>query len=175
MIQRLLLFLGIESIHWTKEKYTILEGTKPFHQTILTCLFNSLNEMQALQQWNPDEVLYFGDHVYNDILRPSNLGWKTGTVIKEIEHEVFVQNSPNYRSCLAELLEVERVIKYMQIMPASSKRSAILDPFQERRYLLRGALRDMINPWFGSSFRTHTSSTLYAFNVKLLFLILLIF
>lgn len=38
-----------------------------------------------------DEILYFGDHTYGDILRSKkSLGWRTAMIVPEVEHEVEV-------------------------------------------------------------------------------------
>ena len=38
-----------------------------------------------------DEILYFGDHTYGDILRSKkNLGWRTAMVVEELKHELEV-------------------------------------------------------------------------------------
>jgi hypothetical protein len=82
-----------------------------------------------------------------------------------LEQEVEIQNSPEYRTCLAELLELERVLKHCQALSGDS-RSLLLSSFGSRRMQLRSRLREMFNSNFGSPFRTHTSQTLYAFNLQ---------
>ena len=48
-----------------------------------------------------DEILYFGDHTYGDILRSKkSLGWRTAMIVPEVEREVAVtqQQARSYKS-----------------------------------------------------------------------------
>ncbi len=41
---------------------------------------------------NGDQVLYFGDHTYGDILRSKKtVGWRTAMIVFELEHEIRIQ------------------------------------------------------------------------------------
>ena len=85
------------------------------------------------------QVLYFGDHIFNDLREPVlSEGWKTGVIIKELENEVDTQNSAEYRIHLTELLEVERVIRECQLIPGEREKH-VLEHFKEERNHLRGS------------------------------------
>jgi hypothetical protein len=58
-----------------------------------------------------EKVLYFGDHLFNDLKVPHRAeGWKTGVIIGELEKEVEIQNSEKYRLMVAELMEVQNYL-----------------------------------------------------------------
>lgn len=60
-----------------------------------------------ISKWKGSQVLYFGDHLFSDLMEPSiREGWRTGVIIKELEREVETQNSPGFRKSLSELLAV---------------------------------------------------------------------
>lgn len=46
---------------------------------------------------NGDQVLYFGDHTYGDILRSKKtVGWRTAMIVQELEQEIAVNESQVY-------------------------------------------------------------------------------
>lgn len=48
-------------------------------------------ELERLIKHKGDEILYFGDHTYGDIMRSKrDLGWRTSMIIYELEHEISV-------------------------------------------------------------------------------------
>jgi hypothetical protein len=54
-----------------------------------------VQEFKRITKWGGAQVLYFGDHIFNDLSEPSSAeGWKTGVIIRELEREVIIQNSP---------------------------------------------------------------------------------
>uniref|UniRef100_A0A183B0D4 5'-nucleotidase domain-containing protein 3 n=1 Tax=Echinostoma caproni TaxID=27848 RepID=A0A183B0D4_9TREM len=91
------------------------EGVKALHRGHIYD-GGSLGELRALKNWNPQNILYFGDHVYSDLADVANTqGWTTAAVIPELEHEITVNNTSDFRSCTAKLRELERLINHYQV------------------------------------------------------------
>ena len=77
-------------------------STGPYKQTFRTDFRNvkeletgqaycrgSLKDLLRMRNWDEQRVLYFGDHLYSDLVAPTKLlGWRTGGVIREIENEI---------------------------------------------------------------------------------------
>ncbi|KAN0035361.1 hypothetical protein ACTA71_004626 [Dictyostelium dimigraforme] len=99
-------------------------------------------------------------------LEPSQKeGWKTGVIIKELEVEVGIQNSPKYREQLAELLQLEDIIRKCQFF-TGEKKELFLEQLKTERYKKRLALKEPFNANFGSLFRTHTNATMFASSLQ---------
>lgn len=63
--------------------------------------------LQSLLDAPGEQVLYFGDHIYGDILRSKkSSGWRTGLVIEELEPEVETLAAESQR--MREMEEVDR-------------------------------------------------------------------
>lgn len=62
-------------------------------------------QLEAVLQARGDQIVYFGDHTYGDILRSKKtLGWRTAMVVEELEHELQVMAATrNQRHDLDEL------------------------------------------------------------------------
>ncbi|KAL6054276.1 5'-nucleotidase domain containing 3 [Balamuthia mandrillaris] len=126
----------------------------------------SLQHLMGMTGWVGDRVLYFGDHIFNDLKEPSRaLGWKTGVIIEELEHEVEIQNDPKYRALVAELIEVDKLTRVCMFFGdhASSSISSLLKDYRAK---LGGDLKELCHPNFGSAFRTHRNATLFAFQLQ---------
>jgi HAD superfamily 5'-nucleotidase-like hydrolase len=125
----------------------------------------SLEEFLRLTKWKGANVLYFGDHLFNDLREPNRIeGWKTGVIIPELEREVQIQNSYSYRSMLAEMLEVERAFGRCHFYGRKEEPVTVL--LEEYRDKLQKALKETFNPTFGSVFRTHKHATLFANSIQ---------
>eukprot|EP01096_Ripella_sp_DP13-Kostka_P002336 TRINITY_DN13147_c0_g1_i1.p1 TRINITY_DN13147_c0_g1~~TRINITY_DN13147_c0_g1_i1.p1 ORF type:complete len:608 (+),score=207.18 TRINITY_DN13147_c0_g1_i1:67-1824(+) len=55
-----------------------------------------LNHLLMMKDWESRGILYMGDHIRNDLIEPGKVGWHTCAIIKELEHSIQVQISPNY-------------------------------------------------------------------------------
>eukprot|EP01133_Synstelium_polycarpum_P005918 gene5918-6850_t len=125
----------------------------------------SLQQFTNLSKWKGRNVMYFGDHLFADLVEPSTReGWRTGVIIKELETEVEIQNSPKYRENLAQLLEVEDAIRRCQFFKGETK-EAFLETLKTERFNKRLALKEPFNQNFGSLFRTHTNATMFAYSL----------
>ncbi len=90
-------------------------------------------------------VLYLGDHVFSDLSKPSRIGWRTGAIINELEREVELQCSPEYRALLASLMETERLLRQEQ---ANKVRGVVSGGTPSRMADLR-AERERVRPLGG--------------------------
>lgn len=126
----------------------------------------SLAEFTSITQWKGNRVLYFGDHLFSDLMEPSiREGWRTGVIIKELEKEVEIQNSPEYRSGLSELMATEEMIYKCQYYHGRD-RDTILRLLKNRRFDLRLGLKEVFNKYFGSVFRTHNNPTMFTHSLQ---------
>jgi HAD superfamily 5'-nucleotidase-like hydrolase len=77
-----------------------------------------LNKMKP--EWN-DRVLYFGDHVLADLKEPAVAGgWKTGVIIHELEREIRIMNSHDYRTNLFELINCHHLLRRTTVAHANA-------------------------------------------------------
>ncbi|EGC28492.1 hypothetical protein DICPUDRAFT_160087 [Dictyostelium purpureum] len=126
----------------------------------------SLKKFTEISKWRGRSVMYFGDHLFSDLVEPSlREGWKTVSIIKELETEVAIQNSPKYREQLADLLQLEDVIRRCQFFKGE-KKDLFLEKLKQERYQKRIALKEPFNPNFGSIFRTHSNPTSFALSIQ---------
>jgi hypothetical protein len=86
-------------------------------------------------------------------------------VIPELEKEVAIQNSPQYRSLLSEQLEIDRLIETCQFMP-KNKQQQLVRVMKSFREKIRTDMKVPFNANFGSPFRTHRTSSLFAYSVQ---------
>ncbi|TPP67550.1 HAD superfamily hydrolase subfamily IG 5' nucleotidase [Fasciola gigantica] len=114
----------------------------------------SLVELMALKKWNSQNILYFGDHVYSDLADVANTqGWTTAAVIPELEHEINVNNTGNFRLCLTKLRELEKMINRYQHV-TSTEAKCLLHEWLAERNELRIQSKVAFNRPFGSIFRS---------------------
>jgi len=126
----------------------------------------SLLEFNRIAKWSTSKVLYFGDHLYHDLVEPNrNQGWRTGVIIKELEREVLIQNESSYREILAKLVAVEKLLRVGQFS-VSPQHEKYFTKLLSDRQRLRIALKTPFNKYFGSVFRTHNTATLFAYYLQ---------
>jgi len=128
----------------------------------------NLVDFMVLTKWglSGERVLYFGDHLFNDLKVPHRAeGWKTGVIIGELEKEVETQNTEKYRYMVAELMEIERLIRQSQFF-ATDEIKPVIQILKQNRNEIRSSLKHSFNKNFGSVFRTHRNATLFAFHLQ---------
>lgn len=126
----------------------------------------SMEEFQKITGWKGDKILYFGDHIFNDLKEPKLIeGWRTGVIIRELEKEIEIQNTNVYRTLLAEVLLLESFFKHIQLSqnPAVESLERIV---RAHHIEVRSDLKSMFNPHFGSVFRNHRYATKFEFNLQ---------
>lgn len=116
------------------------------------------------------KVLYFGDHVYSDLIDPAQQqGWKTGAIIRELSSEINTRNTPDYRHTLSWLLRLERLLNEAQAIDNGRHvpgLDELLDSWRGERRQIREQLKRVFNKAFGSVFRTHHNPTFFANKIR---------
>ncbi|RKP27989.1 HAD-superfamily hydrolase [Syncephalis pseudoplumigaleata] len=65
--------------------------------------------------WNGGGTIYIGDSIYNDLVDPAlQQGWRTGIIINELEGEIEIQRSAQYRHYVARFTQLEGLLKSTQ-------------------------------------------------------------
>ena len=105
--------------------------------------------------WIGPEVLYFGDHMYSDLVDPVlKFGWRSGAIIPDLEREINRMNTKQYQITLTTAVQLELLIaKYTPLISCSEE----LDVVSEWREELTNEfinLKVCFNKQFGSLFRT---------------------
>eukprot|EP01103_Thecamoeba_quadrilineata_P012740 TRINITY_DN3361_c0_g1_i2.p1 TRINITY_DN3361_c0_g1~~TRINITY_DN3361_c0_g1_i2.p1 ORF type:complete len:271 (+),score=44.23 TRINITY_DN3361_c0_g1_i2:776-1588(+) len=132
----------------------------------------SISELTRLTDWKGSRVIYFGDHLDADIVEPTRTqGWRTGMILNEIEKEVKIRNTEEFKSRVNKLYSLEASlvnmyaaenwdIKEMEMRPSheSERRIDISEDARERE--IEG-LQNMFHQNFGSIFRAHNDITLF--------------
>ncbi|GAB5363866.1 hypothetical protein AAMO2058_000920200 [Amorphochlora amoebiformis] len=122
-----------------------------------------LEEFHRISRFNESSVIYMGDQIYSDLVEPQRATqWKTAAIIRELGPEMEKMNERGFRSELARLLFVERLISEGQTLQDCVD---TLEWLKEERSNLRMSLKSYINPYFGSTFRTNTCRTAFFYNV----------
>lgn len=85
-----------------------------------------------------------GEDPWADLATAAGAGWRTGAIVEEVEREVLVQSHPRYRALLAELTTTERAGR------------------TERTTEVYDEIKGLLNPRFGSVFRTVKGPSLFA-------------
>ncbi|KJE94852.1 5'-nucleotidase domain-containing protein [Capsaspora owczarzaki ATCC 30864] len=143
----------LNSMTWTK--------VSRFARGGVYCHGNSL-DFARITGWTPGRVMYVGDHVLSDLQDPSRKhGWRTGAIIRELDEEITILNSPEHHQSLTWLLNLQRLIKKLQHVQHHEKHS-LLRAWQAEKNEVSAHLKDMFNPQFGSVFRTFHNPTYFA-------------
>jgi hypothetical protein len=126
----------------------------------------SMDRLLELSGISNDNTIYFGDQIYADLVAPSRRSVRTAAIIAELRHEVSAQGRPEYRRALGLLLELNELIMAGQEIMASAEgvREAV-DSLKKRRAKARRLLKEIVNPAFGSAFRTDQGRTLWFHHV----------
>ncbi|RUS25231.1 HAD-superfamily hydrolase, partial [Jimgerdemannia flammicorona] len=115
-------------------------------------------------------VMYIGDHVFSDLEEPNiQQGWRTGAIIRELQTEIQIRNTPSYRQTLSWLLHLENLIRQAQTANMEQRTPELqhlLDSWRNERRNIRRELKIVFNRQFGSVFRTHHNPTWFANKIK---------
>eukprot|EP00127_Corallochytrium_limacisporum_P001108 Clim_evm19s39 gene=Clim_evmTU19s39 len=131
----------------------------------------SLKSLNKLTKWHGERVLYLGDHLYADLLEPTkSSGWRTGMIIKELEDEVLVRNSSQYRDIESHITYSEQALQDMFTFcardPTAYRRLRVeIEEWEYRRRMFLRQSANLFNVNFGSVFRSHSGPTLFSYFV----------
>ncbi|KAF5725901.1 hypothetical protein HS088_TW23G00633 [Tripterygium wilfordii] len=119
-----------------------------------------LKSFLQITKWKGPEVIYFGDHLFSDLRGPSKAGWRTAAIIRELEHEIDIQNEDSYRFEQAKFHIIQELLGKLHATVASSQGSKtyllLLDELNEERQKARLMMKSMFNKNFGATFLTDT-------------------
>ena len=110
-----------------------------------------MREMMKLSDWEGEEILFFGDHVYSDLADPILFaGWRTAAIVPELDEELDAIHSKTYQTHLATLSELELKISNFKDPDMSRE---LIQFYMNQRQEVKSELRKVFNPYFGSLFR----------------------
>ncbi|XP_023340841.1 5'-nucleotidase domain-containing protein 3 isoform X2 [Eurytemora carolleeae] len=122
----------------------------------------TLNHFQLLTGWKGGKVMYFGDHPYADLADVTlHHGWKTAAVIRELEKEIAMMNTEefkwgvNWQQVLKSLIE-----DHQDVQEPEAKE--VIEAWKIEVDAVSMSLRNMFNPHFGSMFRSHSNPTYFS-------------
>eukprot|EP01104_Vermistella_antarctica_P017921 TRINITY_DN6481_c0_g1_i1.p1 TRINITY_DN6481_c0_g1~~TRINITY_DN6481_c0_g1_i1.p1 ORF type:complete len:546 (+),score=146.10 TRINITY_DN6481_c0_g1_i1:184-1821(+) len=113
-----------------------------------------------------DQILYFGDHIFSDIIvAKKKHGWRNLLVVRELNHEIdaWVRSQPAYnRLRHLEFIkaEVYRGLDFNTVEPPD------VSVLQEQIRESICKFNDTFNPYFGSLFRSGTKQSFFAMQVE---------
>ncbi|KAI7885017.1 HAD-superfamily hydrolase [Lichtheimia hyalospora FSU 10163] len=130
----------------------------------------NLTDFSRLTGWSEQNVLYFGDHVFSDLIDPTvEQGWRTGAIIHELDAEIQTRNTASYRHTLAWLIRIENMINEAQTYYGHEETHGLyglINEWREQRRQARHELRNVFNSAFGSVFRTYHNPTYFAGKIR---------
>lgn len=119
----------------------------------------SLAHLSRLTGWVGENVLYFGDHVLADLKEPALIGgWATGVIIHELEREIRIMNSNEYRQQLVELIGCHRLLAQYQLNDIDGPSVEYLNEFRRK---LKHDMKVCFNENFGSLHRTYRHPSMF--------------
>jgi len=127
----------------------------------------SLTEFGRLTDWDQKSVLYFGDQINADLAEPSlRFGWRTAAIIPELEAEMDIYDSEEFRLKVKRLQEIEyeydKLATYIKSQEDQDRCTELL----RERSVIKRALKAAFKSPFGSTFRTDLTRSHYAREVE---------
>ncbi|KAI9278070.1 HAD-superfamily hydrolase [Sporodiniella umbellata] len=130
----------------------------------------NVKDFETLTNWYIQKVLYFGDHVYSDLIEASfQHGWHTGAIIHELATEIEIRNRTSYRQKLSWLLTLERLLNEAQLLSKdfyTEDLDTLLSEWRKERRHVRAELKTAFNQSFGSMFRTYQNPSFFASKIQ---------
>lgn len=130
--------------HYFKKVETIEKGKVYLH--------GNVTHLHRVTGWDPNSVLYFGDHPYSDLadLKLQH-GWRTCAICRELDHEIKNANTEEYRTMKRWLLTLSKIQRTNQDVQ-TPEGTQILQCWQEERVQLKKQMHRQMNQYFGSTF-----------------------
>lgn len=127
------------------------------------CVYTKGNvtDLMNLTKWQGNQVFYIGDHVFADLRNPARFhGWWTGAIIRELETEIAVADTPDYQALSFRMQLLEEIMRRLQWAPTSSTKPlyVLLDELERDRSQIRDEMNQLFNKNFGSVFYGSGSS-----------------
>ncbi|XP_030837575.1 5'-nucleotidase domain-containing protein 3 [Strongylocentrotus purpuratus] len=115
----------------------------------------NVEQFTKLTNWHGSGVLYFGDHVYSDLVEPClKNGWRTGGIIPELDDEIEICNSLPFKRAVIWLNALQDLIEAHQVHESADCK-AVVNSWIAEKHQLRMTTKSLFNQQFGSVFRTH--------------------
>eukprot|EP01130_Rhizamoeba_saxonica_P017150 TRINITY_DN818_c0_g1_i1.p1 TRINITY_DN818_c0_g1~~TRINITY_DN818_c0_g1_i1.p1 ORF type:complete len:537 (+),score=91.78 TRINITY_DN818_c0_g1_i1:82-1692(+) len=126
----------------------------------------SMQEFERITSCIGESVLYIGDHLFSDLREPQRTsGWRTAVLISELEKEIKCQSDPKYKKNLEDLLRAKDLRRKLDML-TKDKNNATLLELREEITRLHRELKEPLNKYFGSVFRTPTNATMFAYYLQ---------
>ncbi|KAG1687821.1 5'-nucleotidase domain-containing protein 2 [Nymphon striatum] len=120
----------------------------------------TVNQFHAMTGWENSRVLYFGDHVYADLIDATlDKGWKTGAIISELQDEINILNSNECKHALKWLQTLQLLIEDVQDKKIGND---FIRKLMAEREEVRLTTKHLFNRQFGSMFRTFHNPTFFS-------------
>ncbi|KAI8384966.1 HAD-superfamily hydrolase [Radiomyces spectabilis] len=130
----------------------------------------NMTDFSLLTGWSGQKVLYFGDHIFSDLIDPTiQQGWHTGAIIHELAQEIETRNTSTYRHTLSWLLRLERLLNEAQgarEVQRFSQLDELIEQWRDERRRVRLELKTVFNRSFGSVFRTYQNPSFFANKIR---------
>jgi len=156
-------FSGRKKLHRLEHRAVKARPRKGEHYTFSG---GSVGDLERVLKVNGDDILYFGDHTYGDILKSKrSSGWRTAMIIKGLERELECRET--VREQREGLAIIERRIDQLAAWRDFLRRAneGQLTPREVRRFLrerrLTGGLREL------SKHLAHYQSQIHALGIEL--------
>lgn len=126
----------------------------------------NFEELAKMAGWGKrgNRVLYFGDSISSDLAEPTRrYGITTGAIIRELEDEIKIEQSPEFLKKVCELEsldELKRRIQYKSDLSPSETQA--VKRLSNEAKAIRKYLSEIKNEYFGSLFRSENNPTLFA-------------
>lgn len=118
---------------------------------------------QELTGWRGGRVMYFGDHPYADLADVTlRHGWRTAAVIRELEQEIDLMNSDEFKWGVNWQQVLISLIEDYQDQVEDGEGKEVVEAWKKELEQSRVELRTMFNPQFGSVFRSHNNPTYFS-------------
>ncbi|KAI7901270.1 HAD-superfamily hydrolase [Cokeromyces recurvatus] len=135
----------------------------------------NMKDFERLTGWKGQRVLYFGDHIFSDLIEASiQHGWHTGAIIHELAKEIDIRNQPSYRHTLSWLIRLESLLNEAQTTKSNNKQinhndqqlEILITEWKEERNQIKIKLKNAFNESFGSLFRTYQNPSYFANKIQ---------
>ncbi|KAF7726614.1 5'-nucleotidase domain-containing protein 3 [Apophysomyces ossiformis] len=130
----------------------------------------NLADFSRLTGWCGQKVIYFGDHIFSDLIDPSiQQGWRTGCIIHELAKEIETRSTSSYRHTLSWLIRLERLLNEAQSQRQEYRTpdlDNLIEQWRDERRRVRLELKTVFNKSFGSVFRTYHNPTFFANKIR---------
>jgi len=124
----------------------------------------NLFDFTSLSGYKPEEVIYFGDNIPNDLSdSTSQAMWKTVGIVSELESEIEAINSYSYQNDLCRIMRYDMLIEECEREDSEEINSLRIAIKKDRETFLDLFLHRHFKTGFGSIFRTFETRSLFAY------------